>query len=287
MGWKVALALLAAIALAAIGLSALGRSRWDAGTRELRERLDAARLVPADPVYRESRLDGLPAPVSRYLRAALTDGQPLIATADLVQAGTIDMAQHGPPDWKPFTATQRVVMARPGFDWDARVRIAPGLHALVHDAYVAGEGVLVASAAGLVRLAAQRGAGDIARGELMRFLAESVWYPTALLPSERLRWEPVDATQARATLADGAIRVSLVFGFGADGLIERVHAEARGRSVGERIVPTPWEGRFSDYTERDGMRIPQSGEVGWVIDGVPRAYWRGRMTAVRYTFHAR
>jgi hypothetical protein len=46
-----------------------------------------------------------------------------------------------------------VVTQRPGFDWDARIAMMPGVTACVHDAYVAGEGLLRATLFGLVPLA--------------------------------------------------------------------------------------------------------------------------------------
>ncbi len=59
-----------------------------------------------------------------------------------------------------------------------------GLPVRVHDAYVAGEGILHASLLGLFSLVDMRGGGDLAEGELMRFFAEAAWYPTALLPTQ-------------------------------------------------------------------------------------------------------
>jgi hypothetical protein len=61
----------------------------------------------------------------------------------------------------------------PGFDWDGRIQMLPAVPVHVHDAYVAGEGVLHASLLGAITLANLRGGGEIAQGELMRFLAES------------------------------------------------------------------------------------------------------------------
>ena len=54
-------------------------------------------------------------------------------------------------------------------------------------------------------------------GALQRYLAESVWFPTALLPSEGLRWTPVDEAHARATLTDHGISVTLEFEFAPGG----------------------------------------------------------------------
>ncbi len=84
----------------------------------------------------------------------------------------------------------------------------PGLPVRVHDAYVAGEGILHASLLGLFPVVDMRGTSDVAEGELMRFFAEAAWYPTALLPSQGVRWEAVDDNSAYATLTEGDISVS-------------------------------------------------------------------------------
>ena len=78
----------------------------------------------------------------------------------------------------------------------------------VRDAYASGAGVFRAAAFGVVRLAELRGAPELAHGELMRYLAEAPWYPTALLPGQGVRWEPIDDVSARASLTDGATTVA-------------------------------------------------------------------------------
>ena len=186
--------------------------------------------------------------------------------------------------WSPFTSTQLVITQRPGFDWDARIQMAPGLNVFVHDAYVLGEGNLHASLLGFVTLAKMRGTPELSQGELMRFFAEAAWYPTALLPSQGVRWKAIDDTSARGTLTDGATTVSLVFRFNSEGLIDTIHAAARYRTVGDKLVATPWEGRFWGCTVRNGMHIPLEGEVGWQLPEGSWPYWRGRITEINHEF---
>jgi hypothetical protein len=152
----------------------------------------------------------------------------------------------------------------------------------VHDAYVAGEGILHATLLGLVTLAELRGTPEVAQGELMRYLAEAPWYPTALLPSQGVRWEAVDETSAKATLRDGEVAATLLFRFDAQGLIAAVSAEARGRTVQGKIVPTPWEGRWRNYEMREGMRVPTEGEAAWLLPSGAKLYWRGRAIGLDY-----
>ena len=268
---------------AALGVTAFGNTRWAESTRALLGRLEAARLPPTASHYDARELEGLPAPVQRYFRAVLKDGQPIIVAATMEQIGTFNLSQNG-EKWKPFTSQQRVVTRRPGFVWDARIEIGPGLAVRVHDAYVGGEGILRAAVLGLFTVADLHGPGDIAQGELMRFFAETAWYPTALLPSQGVRWEAVDDHSAKATLVDGTLSLTVLFSFKEAGLIESVRIEARGATVGKTIVMMPWEARMSGYQERDGMRVPLTGEASWLPPEGRRPYWRGTIASLAYVF---
>jgi hypothetical protein len=253
-----------------------GAFRWAAGTRELRAHLEAARVPMRRQVVDFRELEGLPTPVQRFFRIVLKDGQPMVAGVNVRHSGTFNMGATT-DQWKPFTSNQRIVTQRPGFDWDGRVTMIPGLQVRVHDAYVAGEGTLCATLFGLYSLVHLYGIGDPAQSELMR-------YPTALLPSQGVRWEAVDDRSARGTLTDGTSAVTMLFAFNEQGLIDTVRADARGRLVGGRVVPTPWHGRFWHYGERSGMLVPLDGEVAWLLPEGARPYWRGRITGIAYDF---
>lgn len=283
---KIAVAILAVAGLAFAVLTVWGHWRWQGLTQGLVEQLDAARLEPRPALFDARELDGLPPVVQRYFRAVLPEASPIIAAAEIEHSGRFNMGETADA-WKPFSSRQRVVMQKPGFVWDGAIRMLPGLSVRVHDAYVAGEGVLHPAILGLFTLASLRGTGTLAQGELMRFYAEAVCYPTALLPSQGVRWTPVSESSALATVDDGGVAVSLTFTFGADGLIESVRAEARGRTVGGQIVMRPWEGRWFDYRVQAGMRVPMAGEVAWLLppeEGGRKPYWRGSTTLLRYEF---
>jgi hypothetical protein len=207
----------------------------------------------------------------------------MVAKVDVQHSGSMNMSDTS-TQWKPFTSDQQVVTRNPGFDWNGRINMLPGVAVLVHDTYVAGEGSLHAALFGLITVADMRGTEEMAKGELMRFFAEAAWYPTALLPSQGVSWEAVDAHSARATLADGAIALTMHFSFNEQGVIEAVRADARGRTTGGRIVPTPWQGRFWNYHNQGGMLVPLSGEVAWLLPEGAKPYWRGEITGIVYEF---
>ena len=265
-------------------LVGLGAWRFNGSTEGLVARLDAERVPRPTTVYEARELEGLPAPVQRYFDLVIEDGQPVVAAVRVEHAGTFNMSETD-EQWRPFTSSQQVVTQRPGFVWAGTIAMMPGLPVQVHDAYLAGEGLLSPVLLGLVPLAEMHDSGgDMARGELMRFLAEAAWYPTALLPSQGVRWEAIDARSAAATLTDRTLSVTLRFLFSVDGLIESVAAETRGRTVAGDVVPTPWEGRWWNYQEREGILVPIDGEVSWLLPEGRKAYWRGTITSLHYEY---
>jgi len=226
------------------------------------------------------QLSGLPDPVARYLRFALTEGQPLIVQAQASQNGQFAMRRGW---WRPFTATQHFSTSPPGFTWTASIRMAPMLRVHVRDSYADGDAEMMARLGRVLTLVHERGSVELASSALVRFLSEAPWIPTALLPSRSLTWEPIDEHSARATLRDGVVHASVIFRFGPDGAIAGVSSN-RYRSVGHRQLLTPQQGRFGGYERIDGMMVPSSGEVAWILPDGEFPYWRAAVSSLVYTF---
>ena len=225
-----------------------------------------------------SQLEALPAPVACYFAFALSPAQRIIARAHLRSTGTFAAK---PDAWAPFTAEQHVGTEPPEFVWNARIAMMPLVPVRVCDSYAGGEGSMRATVAGIVPIVNQHGTPEMAAASLQRFLAEAAWYPTALLPSDRLSWSAVDDTSARVMLTDRRTTVSLDVTFGSRGEIETV-STLRYRDVNGVPVATPWVGRHWDYRRVSGMMIPTSGEVAWVLPTGPEPYWRGCLTSVNF-----
>jgi hypothetical protein len=257
-----------------------GSNRWQSDTNKLRSKLTNGQQKIQPKIYDQKAIEGLPDPVQRYFQKVLKDGQAIVATVKLSQQGEFNLNEMK-DKWNPFTATQLFIAQRLGFDWDARIQMAPGVNAFVHDTYLLGKGNLHASLLGLFTLANMQDTPELSQGELLRFLAEAVWYPTALLPSQGVRWEAIDNTSARGTLTDVDTTVSLVFRFNSEGEVDTVRAEARYR---DKLTAMPWVGRFGEYSICNGMLIPLYGEVGWEYPEGIRLYFKGKITEINYEF---
>jgi hypothetical protein len=286
---------LCVLAVAAVCLAALGSKRWARRMDILARALEAPtndRIVkpPYLTHYDPRELERLPAQVQRYFRAVLKEGQAIVSAVTIEMVGTINMSATA-EQWKPFTSRQRVVTScggsGPGFMWDAEISMLPGIKVHVVDSYMAGKGLVQASMLGLFTLADMGGGGEMARGEFMRYFAETPWYPTALLPSQGVQWAAVDDTSAHATMVDGSVTLSLLFHFSADGLIDSVRADARGGMVGKEMLMRPWECGLSNYQLRDGMTVPTSGEAAWVRPDGRKTYFRGTVKKMTYEWAPR
>ncbi len=230
-----------------------------------------------------NELRDLPEPVSRYFTRVLQQEQPIIQLVRFTQVGTLRTDIKG-ERWLKFEASQLVVPPVIGFLWDARVAIAPLLHVRVRDALIAGLGSGQVSFLSAFTVAAAGGRLEMNSGALHRYLAEAVWYPTALLPSANLRWSAIDDNTALATLTNNGVSVSLEFRFNTTGEVVGIYTPARWGTFDGRYKQVAWEGHFQNYVRRGGILVPSEGEVGWYSEGEWRSVWKGRITELNYEF---
>jgi hypothetical protein len=241
------------------------------------DRLRRAATAQAAAQSALPRLDDVPAPVARYLRLALSATNH-IQEVRIRQAGTLrtDVASER---WMSFEAEHIVVPPAAGFVWNARVRAAPFIHVRVRDALVQGRGSGHVSLLSAFTVSAAADTPEMNSGSLHRYLAEAVWYPTALLPSATLRWTGIDATRSLATLTSHGVTVSLEFRFAETGEVTGIYTPARWGTFPGGYRQVPWEGHFRDYRTRDGIFVPTAGDVGWHVDKEWHIVWKGSITA--------
>lgn len=244
---------------------------------------------PAPAPVSFDALAGLPLPVRRYFTSVLRDGQPRICSARIRQSGTFRSRTGGDParGWSPFTASQSFSADPPGFLWDARIRIAPLVRVRVRDRYAGGHASMRATVAAVVPVVNAADDAGLRAGALQRYLAEAVWLPTALLPGQGVTWTALDGHRARATLTDAGTTVALEFEFGPGGEVLAVSTPARPRAVPGRkgeYLTAPWGGRYHDWEEHHGMRVPMGADVYWVLEGREEPYFRGRNVALEYRY---
>jgi len=269
------------VVLGVIAALFLGQRREKSEAKKLEDR-----LLQNSKNTRVNKVDfatftELPKPVARYFSYALTDGQPIINVVRIQQTGVL-RTNTITDKWVAFTARQLVVPTARGFIWSAKVAMPLNTHIGVLDSYVAGVGSGRVNFLSAIVLAVDAGANELNSGALLRYLAEAVWYPTALLPESGVIWAAINDNAALATLTDGTTSVSLEFRFNALGEVTSVYSPARSRRMDGGYKQMPWEGCFKNYTTQSGMKVPSYGEVGWYELGVLQRVWKGNIAAIQF-----
>jgi hypothetical protein len=284
MWLKLLVVALSVIGAAIISAWTYGDLRWSNATDARLVRLHAARLPQTvRTAYFEAEIQNLPPPVQHYFRAVLRPGQPLITATRLRHEGEFrvgDAHEH----WKPMSAVEEFSTRPPGFVWDARIWVLRQIDVRVRDSYIAGSASTSVQLLGLFTIIDVQDIRQLAIGALQRYLAEAVWFPTALLPSQGVEWAGVDEFTSRATIMEGKTAASIDFRFNAKGEITGAFTANRPRMFGRSFIRTPWMTRCSNYTQMSGMRIPLQAEAEWLLPEGPLPYFRARITDVSYAF---
>lgn len=266
-------------------LNIIGNNIWRRSSNKLQRAYIENNSDIANKSFKLDDLNDLPKPVKIYLGKVLPVGLHKIGSVALEQKGKFNVGKEQ-PSWFDFSAQQQVSISNSSFIWDAKINFFPGISFFVIDAYLQGYGLLKVKLMGLFPLIKKENIPAIDRSELIRYLAEAVWYPTALLPGNNLKWQALDDSSAIAHLINKDIEIALQFNFNRDGFVESVISHDRARTVADEYIPTSWIGYWDDYRNEDGMLIPHKGEVAWIIDDSVKTYWKGEITTIKYHYNA-
>jgi hypothetical protein len=240
--------------------------------REVEQEIERLHRMPAAPVDFER----LPAAVRSYYAKSVRSGVAEARVVRLTQTGEMQLAPDKPP--VAFTSTEHFATHEVAFVWNARVRMAPMVGAVVVDRFAHGRGMLDARLFGTLSMAHDSGP-DTDVGEAQRYLAELPWVPQAIALNAELQWRSIDDRKLELGASINGARAVVTLKLDAAGDIATATAR-RPRAVGANSVLTPWGGVFSAYRELGGLRVPTHAEVWWDLPEGRFVYWRGDVTGV-------
>ena len=241
---------------------------------EARALLAAAGSADARPV--EAReLEKLPLPVRRWLEVSGAVGRPHATTVRLEQSGEFRMGPDKP--WMPVAAEQYFSVDPPGFVWSVKSRMMGVLPIAGRDRYADGRGHMLIKLASLLTVA--DGAGpEIDQGALVRYLTETVWFPSAAL-RDTISWEAIDARSARATMRHAGIVATAVFAFDERGRVASLAAERFMSAEGGARLEK-WFIPVTEWRTVRGIEVPVRGNAVWKLAGGDFDYFRWEISDV-------
>lgn len=240
-------------------------------SKEVKNLRTSTRDISAN-IYDEDLLVGLPLPVQRYFRYVLSEGQPYVSAVYMEHDGQFKTALD--KEWIDIKGKQYFSADEPGFLWVGKTSLFS-----VRDMYISQKGRIKVKLLNIFKLVDGEGY-KYDQGELLRWLGESVWFPTNLLPGPRLRWSAIDNETANLTFKHEGQEVSYEVSFDALGSIKQLQTR---RYMGDAGLET-WIGRVSDYQRVNGMLIPMRIEAIWKIAGEEHSYARFNIRNIYHNY---
>jgi hypothetical protein len=223
-----------------------------------------------DQTFHIYQTRNLPAPVQRYFNHILKDGQPYISYARIKHDGQFKTGID--KGWINIKGEQYATTEKPGFIWKGTTSMF-----VARDMYIAGKGRLIVSLFSMFNVVDAKGE-QYNQGELLRWLGESLLYPTNLLPNERLQWFSIDANTAKLNYNYSGLSLFFRITFNEIGEITGMETE---RYMDEKNIAT-WVIKATNYKELNNVLIPTAFDVLWRLDKADFSYAKFNITAVEY-----
>jgi hypothetical protein len=223
-----------------------------------------------DQSFSVSRLEGLPEPVQRYFRLVLKEGQPHISYVRLTHEGKFKTGLD--KKCMNIKGEQYYTTDTPGYIWKGTTTFFTA-----RDFYIRDKGGLIVTLLSMVNIVDESGP-SLDQGELLRWLAECIWFPTALLPSERLRWSAVDNNHSKLVFNYRALSLDFLVTFNNGGEIVEMKTQ---RYMDKKRMET-WICKMHNYKWINNVKVPTQCEVSWRLATRDFAYADFKITKIEY-----
>ncbi|MES2774256.1 MAG: DUF6544 family protein [Bacteroidota bacterium] len=238
-------------------------------SREVKELFSQSAKLPGK-AFHLSQLSGLPDPVQRYFRHILKEGQRYVNYVRMTHDGQFKTGLE--KAWIPIKGEQYATTQTPGFIWKGVTSMFTA-----RDMYIGDIGRLVVSIFSLVNIVNVRGE-QYNQGELLRWLGESVLYPTNLLPGERLQWLAIDADSAKLVFSYNGLSLFFIVTFNDAGEIIQMETE---RYMDSKNLET-WVIKIDGYKKINDILVPTIFEVLWRLKKGDFSYAKFHMKKIQY-----
>ena len=238
-------------------------------SKEVKKLFSLSENIPCKTLsYRQ--LAGLPEPVQRYFKYVLKEGQPYISYASITHGGQFKTGLE--KDWINIKGEQYATTEKPGFIWKGTTTMFTA-----RDMYIADKGRLVVSLLSLINVVDAKGE-QYNQGELLRWMGESVLYPTNFLPGEKLQWFAIDSQTAKLTFNYNGLSLYFIITFNEAGEIIQMET----KRYMDKIKLETWIIKCAGYKEMNNVIIPSTLEVLWRLEKGDYPYARFNVKKIVY-----
>jgi len=245
-----------ALFLLLIGASILTNMRIARAFSRIRKR-ERSHHGSARTTVQRHEYGSIPAPVKTYFQAIFPESQSMMRFAHIRHSG--QFRQRPDDDWYPVRGIAHYSADEPGFVWKGHFG-----NKTAHLTYLNGHGSSFLKLFNSIPLLESSGK-ETSVSLLVRYLMEAVWYPTALLPTNGVQWQPIDNSSARMTLRDNGLSVSVTVYFDENGLINRMETFDKFRDFKNHFEKARFIMLCKDYKKFDSVPVPSTLQFIWAL----------------------
>lgn len=227
----------------------------------------------------ENTIAHLPSPVKKWLTQSGVLGKNHIRSVHLWQSG--QMRLDADKSWIPFQSEQWFTIDPPGFIWQAKVGQGSLMAFDGKDKYESGKGHMLIKLHSWIAIADANGP-FIDQGAAIRYLAETLWFPSAAL-SPFITWKEISPYQAQATLVDSQTSVTGIFSFDENGRPVRFEAD-RYYDQTQKLEPWLIEVDINNYKTLNGIEVPTKANVIWKLESGEFKWLNIEVERIVYSF---
>ncbi len=224
----------------------------------------------SDKTFRNKQLAGLPEPVQRYFKHVLKENQAYISYARITHDGLFKTGLD--KGWIKIKGEQYATTVKPGFIWKGVTSMFTA-----RDMYIGDKGRLVVSLFSAINILDAKGA-HYNQGELLRWLGESVLYPTNLLPDDKLYWIAIDEYSAKVIFNYMGLSLFFIASINDIGEITQLETE---RYMDEKNLEK-WVIKIENYKTINGVVVPTKFEVLWRLQKGDFSYAKFNIRKIEY-----
>lgn len=246
---------------------------------EVEELISVAKNTGA-MTYSLKDIENLPAPVQRYFRHVLKDGQEHIRFVRMKAVGQFRRPEQ--KEWTEMNTRQYFTAKPPGMIFDAVMKQGP-VWFDIRDKYRHGKGGMFVNMLSGLNVLKADDIKELNKTSFLRWIGEAVMFPTALLPCEYIKWKPIDGNSAELAVTDGNNIGTYRFYFNDTGEIVKYESDDRYDKIDGKFQKVGSIAVRSHYKEFNGIKVPTKFLITRILPGgAHEEFWKGEVTDISH-----
>jgi hypothetical protein len=217
-------------------------------------------------------VETLPSAACRWLQNSLPEDFGLPSSVAIEQEGEMEIRGS----WTSFKATGIYKSPPLSFNWQARLKMMPGVWIVAEDGHLGDQGWGGAKLWGVIPMG-KRTDPEVLATQLVRNVGELPWIPGLALADTSLEWSSIDDGAFELRTGRGNDDLVVRFELNEGGDVIRAFSQARPYDVPDGYQEAPWSVEYGDHRRFGGIRMPGTAVATYHKEDGDWEYFRARI----------